>query len=206
MRPVEIVHLDLLSLHFEKKQKNFVAVSLPDPLGRYPMRRAVQRLEIARGRCEIRFSLLQIVQRLTDSCDGYAALFCQILQGRHLMASFQGKELRNVSREFLNRFRNLNIAHSVPKIKRKCKSFSSAASLLAFRFNLTCKNCAFRFTFVTFRLKRKNFRCSFVMVFGVRGCMYILLSRWVSGLSFRVSPVCAAQNAAENRRGCADYF
>ena len=155
-----------------------------------------------RGRCDVRLA----VQRLTDSCDGYAALFCQILQGRHLMASFQGKELRNVSREFLNRFRNLNIAHSVPKIKRKCKSFSSAASLLAFRFNLTCKNCAFRFTFVTFRLKQKNFRCSFVMVFGVRGCMYILLSKWVSGLSFRVSPVCAAQNAAENRRGCADYF
>ena len=102
-----------------------------------------------RGRCDVRL----VVQRLTDSCDGYAAFFRQILQGRHLMASFQGKELRNVSREFLNRFRNLNISHSAPKIKRKCKSFSSAASLLAFRFNLTCKNCAPRFTFVTFRLK-----------------------------------------------------
>ena len=119
---------------------------------------------------------------------------------------FRERILGIASCKVLNRFRKFNIAHSVPKIKRKSKSFSSAASLLAFRFNLTCKNCASRFTFVTFRLKRKNFRCSFVMVFGVRGCMYILLLKWVSGLSFRVSPVCAAQNAAENRRGCADYF
>ena len=92
--------------------------------------------------------------------------------------SFRGKELRDVSRKFLNRFRNLNISHSAPKIKRKRKSFSPAASLLAFRSNLACKNCASRFTFVTFRLKRKKFRCSFVMVFGVRGCMYILLLKW----------------------------
>ena len=27
-----------------------------------------------------------------------------------------------------------------------------------------------------------------------------------AAFSFRVSPVCAAQKAAENRRGCADYF
>ena len=31
-----------------------------------------------------------IVQSLADGCDGYAAFFRQILQGRHLLASFRG--------------------------------------------------------------------------------------------------------------------
>ena len=44
------------------------------------------------------------------------------------------------------------------------------------------------------------------MVFGVRGCMYILLLKWVSGLSFGVPPEHTAPEAAENRRGFADYF
>ena len=30
-----------------------------------------------------------VVQSFTDSCDGYAALFCQILQGWHFVASFR---------------------------------------------------------------------------------------------------------------------
>ena len=44
------------------------------------------------------------------------------------------------------------------------------------------------------------------MVFGVRGCMYILLLKWVSGLLFALSPVYTVPKVPENRRGCADYF
>lgn len=36
--------------------------------------------------------------------------------------------------------------------------------------------------------------------------MYILLLKWVSGLSFALSPVYAVPKVPENRRGCADYF
>ena len=41
---------------------------------------------LPRGRCDVRL----VVQRLTDGCNGYAAFFRQILQGRHLLASFRG--------------------------------------------------------------------------------------------------------------------
>ena len=80
----------------------------------------------------------------------------------------------DVYHQVLNRFRNLIIAYSVRKIKLKRITSIAFDPFLAFCSFLKNRNCASRMDFVTFRLKSKDFRCSFVTIFAVYNITYKL--------------------------------
>ena len=80
----------------------------------------------------------------------------------------------DVLHQVLNRFRNFIIAYFVRKIKLKRITFIAFGSILAFCSFLKNRNCAPWMDFVTFRLKSKDFRCSFVTIFAVYNITYKL--------------------------------